>query len=838
MLGTVCWHATSGLFVSRKHTSVRPPATSAAPRLRLALSTSLVSLAVAFGCGTSSAQPREVSRPGSEVLTLSQSLLPESLQASIVGPGLQLDRHSPAADDTARQSPDLPEAARAVGDGARVAGAEQDSQDPNGHPDASPLSRLSQAIASQDFELAAQLLSRTPAHAVGTPLHRLASARIALELGNADAAAEGLTGLEVALPEHRDLVAQWQLEALARGSRYRASLDAIYRSADFSLLLHTSQRLLEDKQLLQSQRFLNRAYGKAGGSVERGQIRLLRAQLLLAQGRVQPAETDLRWLAISNPHHPAAREAFDVLTSHPRMRPLRVEDHYARASRLAEAGLAEETERSLAAIQNANPQRYRPGDLAQLRGLALYRARRFAEAVPAFDQALRENAYKSDQARYLAARATSRAGNPKEAIERFTAISRMAPKTPNTQYALFRIGREWSLLGEWEAAAAAYTDFLNQLPNHEFAEVAERERVIAWFAMGEYQRAAFWFRRLRARDPQGSFASLYRAAEGLAMARLGHPDTALLVWKEVAQASPLSFAGMAARHRLRELGEAVPEPAEQAAVSPPMDFLLPLPVFELESLGLAREAAAALKSSEAALASLWAPRTDQAACQAHEQISDGRRRYELGASAVRRLDFGSNPQAFGAWLWQCYFPTPYRQWVSEHARTRDVSEALVYAVMRQESGFRARVKSPAGASGLMQIIDPTARRIAEELGRTYDPAHLDVPHHNIEYGSYYLGKLQSHFEHPALVAAAYNAGPDASARWAAAGRSLPLELFILRVPFDETRNYLQRVLVNLSTYLALYPEFERTEIPFEFQAPVTTGPAPRELVHRAPEDFY
>src|SRR5690606_2868689 len=110
----------------------------------------------------------------------------------------------------------------------------------------------------------------------------------------------------------------------------------------------------------------------------------------------------------------------------------------------------------------------------------------------------------------------------------------------------------------------------------EFAEIAERERVIAWFAMGEYQRAAFWFRRLRARDPEGPLASLFRVAEALSIARLGHPDTAKVIWAEVVKGSPLSFAGLAARQRLRDLGEAVPEPPEQAPVSPAMDFLLPL----------------------------------------------------------------------------------------------------------------------------------------------------------------------------------------------------------------------------------------------------------------------
>ena len=787
-------------------------------------------------CVSSNAQPREVSQqPAPGVVTLAQSLLPDTVRAS--GASSVSWSTVLASSPFERPSSLANELAPSHDTEARDRRASDDSSAGASHPTAS-LAELSHAIGQHDFELASQLLSHTPPEAAATPLYRLVSALVDLRLGRADQAVSHLEELESELPAHAELIEQWRAEAWAASNQYQDYLDLLYPSQRFSLHLRLSQRLLSDGQLVQSERFLNRAYGFARNFAQRGEVRLLRARLRLAQNRAPLARSDLRWLAISNPQHPAAQQAFELLSQEQRLGSLSIQDHYARASQLAEAGLAEQAELSLKLVEADNAKRYRAGDLAHLRGLALYRARRFADAVPALDEAVAGNAYKTDQARYLAARATSRSGDPKGAMDRFTALSRMSPKTPNTQYALFRIGREWSLLGEWEAAVAAYTEFLTRLPKHEFAEIAERERVIAWFAMGEYQRAAYWFRRLRARDPQGPLASLFRGLEALSIARLGHPETAILIWKEVAQGSPLSFSGMAARQRLRELGEAMPEPAEQAPVSPAMDFLLPLPVFELESLGLTDEAAMALSDREQAFAAAWAPRQAQAACQAHEQLSDGRRRYQVGYSAVRQLGFGDSPHTSEAWLWRCYFPTPYRQWVSPHTSTYGVSEALVYAVMRQESGFRARVQSPAGARGLMQIIEPTARKITDELERDYDPEHLDVPHHNIEYGAYYLSKLQSHFDHPALVAAAYNAGPDASTRWAAAGRTLPLELFVLRVPFDETRNYLQRVLVNLATYNSLYPEFERTEVPLEFLAPLSTGPAPRELIHRAPDDFY
>ncbi len=124
--------------------------------------------------------------------------------------------------------------------------------------------------------------------------------------------------------------------------------------------------------------------------------------------------------------------------------------------------------------------------------------------------------------------------------------------------------------------------------------------------------------------------------------------------------------------------------------------------------------------------------------------------------------------------------------------------------MRQESAFRASVVSPAQAVGLLQLIPPTARKVAGELGIDYDPLLLESPPHNIRMGSYYLKKVLSTFGgNMALGAAAYNAGPAAVTRWLATGESLPLDVFVARIPYGETRGYVMRVIGNLARYAYL-----------------------------------
>jgi soluble lytic murein transglycosylase len=126
--------------------------------------------------------------------------------------------------------------------------------------------------------------------------------------------------------------------------------------------------------------------------------------------------------------------------------------------------------------------------------------------------------------------------------------------------------------------------------------------------------------------------------------------------------------------------------------------------------------------------------------------------------------------------------------------------------MRQESGFRVKVQSPVGAVGLAQLMPNTASRVIQEFGpvahcaQAETPA-LDEPRCNMELGARYLRKLLSTFDGQLpLAVMAYNAGPQAVSRWVADKTPIPLDLFLARVPYAETRNYAQYVLTNFLVY--------------------------------------
>ena len=133
-----------------------------------------------------------------------------------------------------------------------------------------------------------------------------------------------------------------------------------------------------------------------------------------------------------------------------------------------------------------------------------------------------------------------------------------------------------------------------------------------------------------------------------------------------------------------------------------------------------------------------------------------------------------------------------------------VDRAVVLAVMRQESKFRARVRSPRGARGLMQLMPRTASVMA---GKTYRGARrheLLDPVLNVTLGQKYLGYLLSQEEirgNLFFALAAYNGGPAKLRRWKRRVdyRDDPL-LFIESIPSRETRIFIERVLTNMWIY--------------------------------------
>jgi soluble lytic murein transglycosylase len=161
----------------------------------------------------------------------------------------------------------------------------------------------------------------------------------------------------------------------------------------------------------------------------------------------------------------------------------------------------------------------------------------------------------------------------------------------------------------------------------------------------------------------------------------------------------------------------------------------------------------------------------------------------------------------GKWRepWEIAYPRPFSDVVDRECKRNALPIPLAYAIMREESAFDPEAVSPAKAFGLMQLILPTARKVARDVGLACDESLLARPETNVALGTRFLADLRAKFPlNPHLAVSAYNAGPGAPVRWIAARETDDFDLWVEQIPYEETRRYTKRVLASYAAYAFLY----------------------------------
>jgi len=155
--------------------------------------------------------------------------------------------------------------------------------------------------------------------------------------------------------------------------------------------------------------------------------------------------------------------------------------------------------------------------------------------------------------------------------------------------------------------------------------------------------------------------------------------------------------------------------------------------------------------------------------------------------------------------WDVFYPLAYWDIIVQESRARNLDPFQVAGLIRQETVFNPRARSPARAYGLMQLLIPTAVLTARKYGtdRSITEESLYEPRLNIQLGTAYLRDQIDKFGRIEYVAAAYNAGPQRVVQWKT---SLPADIdeWDEAVPFKETRGYVQGVVRNRLQYERLY----------------------------------
>ena len=149
--------------------------------------------------------------------------------------------------------------------------------------------------------------------------------------------------------------------------------------------------------------------------------------------------------------------------------------------------------------------------------------------------------------------------------------------------------------------------------------------------------------------------------------------------------------------------------------------------------------------------------------------------------------------------------SPYSEQIRPAARSQSLDDAWVYGLMRQESRFVVTARSSVGASGLMQLMPATAKWVARKIGlKDFSPSQVNDTDTNVLLGTSYMRMVMESLDnHPVLASAAYNAGPGRARKWRA-DRPIEGAIYAETIPFNETRDYVKKVMSNSLYYSALF----------------------------------
>ncbi len=170
------------------------------------------------------------------------------------------------------------------------------------------------------------------------------------------------------------------------------------------------------------------------------------------------------------------------------------------------------------------------------------------------------------------------------------------------------------------------------------------------------------------------------------------------------------------------------------------------------------------------------------------------------------------------------FPQPYYDDVKKMSDKTLIPTSLIYSIMKQESAFNEKTRSPADAIGLMQMIPRLAKQISKKFSVEYKrPSDLYNPNINIQLGSLELmEQVRRQSGQLTYVAAAYNAGPNALAGWLKTRKRPDIVEFIEEIPYDETRTYVKIIARNKLFYERISNRDEEHPFPTEFLTSPTT----------------
>jgi len=453
-----------------------------------------------------------------------------------------------------------------------------------------------------------------------------------------------------------------------------------------------------------------------------------------------------------------------------------------------------------------------------------------ARAVAAFQRASAQPALLTAHDHYLYGQVLARAGRSRDAMAQFDAVTgplaadaayerarvlltagtgdqtRAALRAVAARYpsdvsaassALYLLADLSTDVSADDAARKIFREVYTKYPNSARASSARfRAAMITW-VHDKPSVAARAFDSLAAVMPRSSEATAARYWAGRAWAAAGDRGVARARWRAVLSQDPTSYYALVSARKLDTAGWAPPQRADSFPSIPAVDSAMQR-IDLLDQLGMDAE----VRFEYDALEQAASASTGRLLATAHAFV-EHRQTSRAIHLAQKLLDGGARD----ARTYRLLYPMIDQDELARDATANGLDPALVAGLIRQESSFTPHALSVAGARGLMQVLPSVGQEVARSLSfPMWSPSLLYDPDANLEIGTAHLAAFSKQYGALPRVLAAYNAGGSRVDRWSAKAGTDDPDVFIERIPFVETRDYVRIVQRNAWMYGMLYGE--------------------------------
>ncbi len=467
-----------------------------------------------------------------------------------------------------------------------------------------------------------------------------------------------------------------------------------------------------------------------------------------------------------------------------------------------------------AAISEFTPLTYSSN--LKLRGRALYFLGKCHQGQKWYNSALKKyNAVIAlgDKTQYLTrayyqiAQCYKQKGSLQSAINRLENFVKTYTWSELVDDALYDLAQIHEKQKKSELAMKVYERLIAAAPKSEYADWAAWR--IAWQRFDEkrYEESYQFFKGIKENFPGNRYAMGAHFWMAKIRERQNKPILAQALYTEVARAGYWYYSA-----RAKALLGISPSELEPRAIPntqlPPrtacpeqVEMLMKLSLYEDAIYQLTHHIQAAPKTSQACFYAL---------ISCYERLAQYDKAREVVEKALASPAFENQTRTEAEKLQQLLYPRHYASLIEKYAKLYQVDAFLIFAMILEESRYRADAISWAGAIGLMQIMPATGRELARQLKiRRFRTTMLKNPEINIQMGVKYIRYLNSLFDSDAmLVTGAYNGGPGRMKRWVSSKNIKDIDEFVEKITIRETRLHIKKVINSYDNYVEIYGQPE------------------------------